>query len=81
MWACRAEVIRYADALRISEELRQDKVHSIVLDPAPRSNRFGLVERVADALGGEYIPLTELRADAIRKAVRRVQDQAQGEHL
>ena len=71
----------YADALRISEELRQDKVHSIVLDPAPRSNRFGLVERVADALGGEYIPLTELRADAIRKAVRRVQDQAQGEHL
>ena len=63
----------YEDALRICESLRQDKVHSIVLDPAPRSNRFGLVERVADALGGEYIPLNELRADAIRAAVRRAQ--------
>ena len=66
----------YEDALRICEELRQDKVHSIVLDPAPRSNRFGLVERVADALGGEYIPLNELRADAIRAAVRQAQDDA-----
>ena len=59
------------------EEIRQDKVHSIVLDPAPRSNRFGLVERVADALGGEYIPLNELRADAIRAAVRQAQDEVQ----
>ena len=65
----------YEDALRMCESLRQDKVHSIVLDPAPRSNRFGLVERVADALGGEYIPLNELRADAIRAAVRRAQDE------
>ena len=64
----------YDDALRICEELRQDKVQAIVLDPAPRSNRFGLVERVAEALGGEYIPLNELRADAIRMAVRRAQD-------
>ncbi len=64
----------YADALRMCEEIRQDKVHSIVLDPAPRSNRFGLVERVADALGGEYIPLNELRADAIRAAVRQAQN-------
>lgn len=64
----------YEDALRMCEEIRQDKVHSIVLDPAPRSNRFGLVERVADALGGEYIPLNELRADAIRAAVRQAQD-------
>ena len=64
----------YDDALRICEELRQDKVQAIVLDPAPRSNRFGLVERVAEALGGEYIPLNELRADAIRAAVRRAQD-------
>ena len=65
----------YEDALRMCESLKQDKVHSIVLDPAPRSNRFGLVERVADALGGEYIPLSELRADAIRAAVRRAQDE------
>ncbi len=65
----------YEDALRICEAIRQDKVHSIVLDPAPLSNRFGLVERVADALGGEYIPLNELRADAIRAAVRRAQDE------
>ena len=64
----------YEDALRMCEELRQDKVQAIVLDPAPRSNRFGLVERVADALGGEYIPLSELRADAIRAAVRGAQD-------
>ena len=64
----------YDDALRICEELRQEKVHSIVLDPAPRSNRFGLVERIADALDGEYIPLNELRAEAIRAAVRRAQD-------
>ena len=66
----------YEDALRLCEELRQDKVHSIVLDPAPRSNRFGLVERVADALNGEYIPLNELRADAISAAVRRAQDES-----
>ena len=67
----------YEDALRICDELRQDKVHSIVLDPAPRSNRFGLVERIADALDGEYIPLNELRADAIRAAVRQAQDEVQ----
>ncbi len=60
----------FEEALRLCETLRQDKVHAIVLDPAPRSSRFGLVERVAEALGGEYIPLTELRADAIRAAVR-----------
>lgn len=64
----------FEDALRMCEELRQDGVQAIVLDPAPRSNRFGLVERVADALDGEYIPLSELRADAIRAAVRRAQD-------
>ena len=68
----------YEDALRICESLRQDKVHSIVLDPAPRSNRFGLVERVAETLDGEYIPLDELRADAIRAAVRQAQNEAQG---
>ena len=67
----------YEDALRICDELRQDKVHSIVLDPAPRSNRFGLVERVAEALSAEYIPLNELRADAIRAAVRQAQDEVQ----
>ena len=64
----------FDDALRMCAELRQDKVQAIVLDPAPRSNRFGLVERIADALGGEYIPLDELRADAIRAAVRQAQD-------
>ena len=64
----------FEDALRLCESIRQDKVHSIVLDPAPRSNRFGLVERVAEALGGEYIPLNELRADAIREAVRQAQE-------
>ena len=67
----------YEDTLRICDELRQDKVHSIVLDPAPRSNRFGLVERVAEALSAEYIPLNELRADAIRAAVRQAQDEVQ----
>ena len=65
----------YNDALRLCENLRQEKVHSIVLDPAPRSNRFGLVEHVAEALGGEYIPLNELRADAIRAAVRQAQNE------
>lgn len=60
----------FEDALRICEAFREEKVQSIVLDPAPRSNRFGLVQKVADALGGEYIPLQELRADAIRSAVR-----------
>ena len=64
----------FEDVLRMCEELRQDGVQAITLDPAPRSNRFGLVERVADALGGEYIPLNELRADAIRAAVRQAQD-------
>ena len=64
----------YEDVLRVCESLRQEGVHSIVLDPAPRSNRFGLVERVAGALGGEYIPLNELRADVIRAAVREAQD-------
>ena len=63
----------YDDVLKLCESLRRDKVHSIALDPAPLSNRFGLVERVADALGGEYIPLNELRADTIRAAVRRAQ--------
>ncbi|MXY46843.1 MAG: VWA domain-containing protein, partial [Chloroflexi bacterium] len=63
----------FDDALRMCEELRQDKVSAIVLDPAPRSNRFGLVESIADALGGEYIPLNELRANAIHAAVRQAQ--------
>lgn len=65
----------FEDALRVCEAFREEKVQSIVLDPAPRSNRFGLVQTIADALGGEYIPLQELRADAIRLAVRGVIDQ------
>ena len=63
----------FEEALRVCESLRLDKVHSIVLDPAPRSNRFGLVRRVAEELGGEYVPLDELRATAISDAVRRAQ--------
>ena len=79
---CRANVglrngIQDADpfeqALRVCESLRQDGVQSITLDPAPRSNRFGLVRRIADALGSEYIPLDELRATTISAAVRRAQ--------
>lgn len=79
---CRANVglkngIQHGDpfeqALRVCESLRQDGVQSIALDPAPRSNRFGLARRIADALGGEYIPLNELRATAISAAVRRAQ--------
>lgn len=65
----------FEEALRVCEIFREDKVQSVVLDPAPRSNRFGLVQTVADALGGEYIPLQELRADAIRSAVRGAIDQ------
>lgn len=63
----------FEQALRICESLRQDEVQSITLDPAPRSNRFGLAQRIADALGGEYIPLDELRATTISAAVRRAQ--------
>ncbi len=79
---CRANVglrngIQDADpfeqALRVCESLRQDEVQSIALDPAPRSNRFRLAQRIADTLGGEYIPLDELRATAISSAVRRAQ--------
>ena len=62
----------FEDALRICETFREEKVQAIVLDPAPRSNRFGLVQKVAASLGGDYIPLEELRADAIRAAVRSV---------
>ena len=63
----------FEQALRVCESLRQDGVQSIALDPAPRSNRFGLARRIADALGGEYIPLDELRATTISAAVRRAQ--------
>ena len=79
---CRANVglrngIQDADpfeqALRVCESLRQDEVQSIALDPAPRSNRFGLAQRIADTLGGEYIPLDELRATTISAAVRHAQ--------
>ena len=71
---CRANVSisggdPFEETTRICDAFREEKVQSIVLDPAPRSNRFGLVQKVADALGGDYIPLTELRADAIRNAV------------
>ncbi len=63
----------FEEALRVCESLRLDKVHSIVLDPAPHSNRFGLVRRVAEELGGEYVPLDELRAMSISAAVREAQ--------
>ena len=63
----------FEQALHVCESLRQDEVQSIALDPAPRSNRFGLARRIADALGGEYIPLDELRATTISAAVRHAQ--------
>ena len=58
------------------ESLKMEKVHSIVLDPTPSSNRFGLVRRVAEELGGEYVPLDELRATAISAAVRKAQEES-----
>jgi len=75
---CRANVSAaggdpFDEALRICAALRDDGAQAIALDPAPRSNRFGLVQKIADALGGEYIPLNELRAHAIRAAVRQAQ--------
>lgn len=75
---CRANVSAaggdpFDEALRICAELRDEGVQAIALDPAPRSNRFGLVQKIAGALGGDYIPLNELRADAIRAAVRQAQ--------
>ena len=63
----------FEEALQVCDNLKRDKVQSIVLDPAPHSNRFGLVKRVADALGGDYVPLNELRATAISAAVRAAQ--------
>ena len=63
----------FDEALRVCESLKQEKVHSIVLDPSPGSDRFGLVRRVAETLGGEYVPLDDLRAAAISGAVRRAQ--------
>ena len=63
----------FEEALRVCEGLKMDKVHSIVLDPTPSSNRFGLVRRVAEELGGEYVPLDELRATAISAAIRKAQ--------
>ena len=63
----------FDEALRMCESLKQEKVHSIVLDPSPGSDRFGLVRRVAETLGGEYVPLDDLRAAAISGAVRRAQ--------
>ena len=75
---CRANVSAaggdpFDEALQICAALRDEGAQAIALDPAPRSNRFGLVQKIADALGGEYIPLNELRADAIRAAVRQAQ--------
>ena len=66
----------FEEVLRICESMKLDKVHSIVLDPSPRSNRFGLVRRVAEALGGEYVPLDELRSTAISAAVRQAQEES-----
>ena len=63
----------FEEALRVCVSLRMEKVHSIVLDPSPRSNRFGLVRRVAEELGGEYVPLDKLRAKSISAAVREAQ--------
>ena len=63
----------FDEALKVCEALKLDKVHSIVLDPSPGSNRFRLVTRVAEALGGEYVPLESLRANAISTAVRQAQ--------
>lgn len=75
---CRANVSAaggdpFDESLQICAALRDEGVQAIALDPAPRSNRFGLAQKIADALGGEYIPLNELRADAIRAAVRQAQ--------
>jgi len=66
----------FEEGLRACESLRMEKVHSLVLDPAPGSNRFGLVRRVAEELGGEYVPLEELRATSISAAVREAQKTA-----
>ena len=66
----------FEEALRICEGLRLEKVNAIVLDPAPEANRFGLVRRVSDALGGEYVPLDELKATAISAAVRQAQEES-----
>ena len=63
----------FDEALSLCAALREDGAQAIVLDPAPRSNRFGLTQKIANALGGACIPLNELRADAIRAAVRQAQ--------
>lgn len=63
----------FDEALSLCAALREDGAQAIVLDPAPRSNRFGLTQKIASALGGACIPLNELRADAIRAAVRQAQ--------
>ena len=63
----------FDEALSLCAALREDGAQAIVLDPAPRSNRFGLTQKIANALGGDCIPLNELRADAIRAAVRQAQ--------
>ena len=63
----------FDEALGLCAALREEGAQAIVLDPAPRSNRFGLTQKIAHALGGDRIPLDELRADAIRAAVRQAQ--------
>ena len=64
----------FEEAMRIAAWFRAERVETIALDPAPRANRFGLMPKVASALGGRYMPVDDLRADVIQKAVRSAQE-------
>ena len=60
--------------MRIAGWFQAERIETIALDPAPRANRLGLMPKVASALGGRYMPVDDLRADVIQKAVRSAQE-------
>ena len=59
-----------ADALRAAELIRQEHIHAIVVDTEKDFISLHIARQLADAMGGDYYKVDELKAEQLRSIVK-----------
>ena len=66
------------EAKAMAASIQENHIPSVTLDSEMDYIKFGLAQSIAEALGGEYLMLEDLRADSLVQAVRTVTSNLSG---
>ena len=69
------------DALEVAERIRQDGIHSVVIDTEKDFVSLHIAEKIAQAMDAAYYKVDELKGDQLRSIVKKRSVLADLDHL